>query len=432
MTSQHLPRLVVLVAQGDRAVAERAYGDADVSGRVPATTKTRFQIGSITKQFTAACILQLVDAHRIALDDALGTYVPSYANASAVTVRQLLEQTTGIPDYLNSLHSADDAGKPIAFADLIARIAARPLAFPPGTKWQYSNINYTLLGRIVELVSHESYERYVREHIFAPAHMTRSGFIGDGRDPAATARGYVSAQAATSLAPWLDETWAFAAGGIISTAVDLLAWNNALLSGTIVPAADVTLMRTSAILRDGTPTGYGFGWIMDGTAAHPRIWHNGGTFGFSASNVTYPHDNQTIVVLTNLGYAAPITIATAIFAQLHPDDAIAAATPAPNEDAAITARAREWFRRFETGDIDAAQLNATMRAGLTAETVATIKTQFSPLGEPTRFVNTGSAAAPGNLVVYTYAATVAGGTSLRITMTLDAEGKIAGYFVKPA
>jgi CubicO group peptidase (beta-lactamase class C family) len=381
MTAQHLPGVVVLVAQHGSVVATRAYGYADVARRTPVTVDTRFEIGSITKQFTAACILQLAEAHRLSLDDTVGTYVPAYTIAKAVTIRQLLGQTSGIPEYLGTLRHPSEASRPVTFDALLAHVAAKPLLFAPRTKWAYSNTNYALLGHIVELVSHEPYQRYVRENIFARAHMTHAGFIGDGAEPATTAHGYWLENGVAVRALPLDATWAAGAGAIVATAGDLLAWDDALLGGSIVAPADVASMRTGGVLPSGTPTGYGYGWIVDGTPAHPRIWHNGGTFGFSATNATYPADDQIVIVLTNLGYAAPISLVPALFAGLHPDVA-AAPTPAPGEDPALTARVREWLGRFERGDIDRAQLAPQMDAFLTPDEVAAVKASFASLGEP--------------------------------------------------
>ncbi len=431
MAAQRLPGLVVLVAEHGHAVALRGYGRADVSAHVAATETTRFQIGSVTKQFTAACIMQLVDRRALSLDDRLGTYVPSYTNAEAVTIRELLGQTSGIPEYLGTLPSPVLAAHPVAFPALLAHVSEKPLAFAPGTQWQYSNTNYALLGRIIELVTHETYEHYVREHIFLPAHMTHSGFIGDGMPDAATARGYVKDGATIAPAPPLDETWAFAAGGIVSTAGDVLAWDNALLAGTIVGPDDVRLMQMSGTLPNGTPTRYGFGWIIDGTSTHPRVWHNGGTFGFSATNATYPSDDQTIVALTNLGFAEPARIVTAIFNALHPDAVPLAPTPAPGEDAAITARVREWFHRFQTGDVDRTQLAPQMQSLLTPDVIAQTKTMFTALGEPQHLTFIGTTAAPGDLTVYRYAAAFGSAQTL-MTITLTADGKIAGFRVQPS
>jgi CubicO group peptidase (beta-lactamase class C family) len=429
MTAQHLPGLVVLVAEHGQPVAVRAYGVADVAHPVPVTADTRFEIGSVTKQFTAAAILQLVEAHELSLDDTLGTYFPAYTVARAVTVRELLGQTSGIPEYLGTLKDSSEASRPTSFDGLLAHVSDKPLLFAPGTKWAYSNTNYALLGRIVEVVSHQTYAQYVREHIFAPAKMTHAGFIGDGAEPAMTARGaWLDGTTPVPSAP-LDVTWATGAGAIVATAADLLAWDDALLAGTIVAPADVALMRTSGTLPSGAPTGYGFGWVIDGTPTHPRVWHNGGTFGFSAANATYPADDQIIIALTNLGFAVPVSIVGGIFAGLHPDVA-AADAPAAGESAAVRARVREWIGRFQSGDIDRTQFTPQMDAAITPDAVTALRPQLTVLGQPQQLTFTGASTQPGGYTVYVYVATFAA-TKLRVTMTLTADRKIAGFFLKP-
>ncbi len=427
MSEPHVPGLVILVADHGEPVAVRAYGFADVEHRVPMTVDTRFEIGSLTKAFTAACILQLADAHKLSLDDTVGMYVPSFAAAKAVTIRQLLQQASGIPDVLSSDGSMIDAQQHIATSDLIARIAGAGLQFPPGTKWAYSNSNDVILGSIIESVTHETWEQYVREHIFVPAHLTHTGFIGEPAVAGTNARGYIVHDGKPEPAPQLDESWAYAAGAIVSTAGDLLAFDNALLSGSIVPEADVQLMRTRAFLANGTPTGYGLGWAIDGPSAHPRIWHNGETFGFTAANLTYPKEGETIIVLTNLAYIVPQNIGTHVYKALHPE---LVPTAAAGEDPAVTARAREWYGRFRTGNIDRSQLGNQMLAPVNPDMLATFKLGIAPVGDLERLIFIGSSPTAGDMTVYAYYGEFTG-QDMRVFIILDSQRKIQGYAVRP-
>ena len=180
LEGKHVPGVAIGVSKGGAVVFERGYGYADVAKKIPVTPDTRFEIGSITKQFTAACIMQLVEAGKLSLDDHLGTFVSDYFVGRGVTVRELLAQQSGVPEYLEGPDAVAAAGtQPATYATLLARVSAMPLEFAPGTRYKYSNTNYILLGRIVEVVSGEPYERYVREHIFVPAGMTQSAFIAD-------------------------------------------------------------------------------------------------------------------------------------------------------------------------------------------------------------------------------------------------------------
>jgi len=316
VSSDHIPGLVILVE--DHGVVDiGTYGVTDTASQTAMTEDRRFEIGSTTKQFTAVCILQLVEAGRVSLDDPLSKFVPSYKAAALVTVRQMLGQISGIPEYLDGPHILSEAGSHASFDALLGRVRSRPLDFPPGTSWEYSNTNYLLLGRIVEIVSGQSYESYVREHIFEPAGLRDSNFIGSG-ESSPSGRGYEYRNGQIRSAPKLDESWAWAAGGIVSTARDLLTWNAALSSGSLLSLADVRLMRTSGTLNNGEPTGYGFGFFVDSDLSRTRIWHGGNTWGFSSADITYPEDGQTVIVLTNSGDAPATTIASHIFAALHP------------------------------------------------------------------------------------------------------------------
>jgi CubicO group peptidase (beta-lactamase class C family) len=429
--TKHVPGIAVAVAEHGAIVFERGYGTADVAKKTPVTVDTRFEIGSVTKQVTAACILQLARAGKLSLDDHLGTFVPDYFIGRGVTVRQLLAQTSGIPEYLDGPDAVAAAGaQPATAASLLARVSAQPLEFAPGTAWKYSNTNYILLGRIVEVASREPYERYVREHVFAPAGMTESGFIADEPTLPEMARGYAPDAAGVEPAPPFRDDWAWSAGAIVSTVGDVVKWDDALLAGKIVALQDVALMRTAAPLGGGVSSAYGFGWIVDSLGGHVRIWHNGGTFGFHSVNATFPKDDQEIVVLENSDSADAEALATTAFSAMHPDVASALTTAAAGEDQKVTARLREWLRRFETGDVDRGQLTDKMSTALTPDLIAKTKSQFATLGDPQTLVYKGSTAESGD-TVYTYFADFAVG-KIRIVMALDAAGKIDGYFLRLA
>jgi CubicO group peptidase (beta-lactamase class C family) len=428
IASKRVPGLAVAVERHG-VVVEQAYGYADIAKKVAVTTDTRFEIGSVTKQFTAACVLQLAEAGKLSLDDRLGKYVSDYFIGRGVTVRQLLQQTSGIPEYLEGPDVVEDAStQPATYATILDRVSAKPLDFPPGTRWEYSNTNYILLGRIVEFVSREKYETYVREHIFGPAGMTQSGFIDDEGTLPAMARGYTATGNGFTPAPLLREDWAQAAGGIVSTVGDVLKWDDALLAGKIVPPADVTLMRSEARLVDGSPTHYGFGWLVDEMSGHPHVWHNGGTFGFHAVNATFPSDDEAIVMLGNSTSGSEAAVSD-IFAKTHADVAASLTAVVPGEDPAITARAKEWLHRFETDDIDRSQLTETMSTALTPEVAAQLQHQFAPLGVPPSLSFRGKLE-DGTSTIYRYLAAFPTGSFI-ILIGIDTNGKISGYRLLP-
>jgi D-alanyl-D-alanine carboxypeptidase len=431
LRAQKTPGLAIAVVERGTVVYVQGFGVANVARNVAVSPDTRFEIGSITKQFTAAAILQLVEAKRLALDDRLGMWVPGYPPGKDITLRQLLQQTSGLPEYFDETKdAAQAAAQPATLATIVARIAGKPLQFAPGTRWQYSNTNYWFLGYIVGAVSHESYQQYLREHIFTPAGMTESGFISDEQRLPDMATGYTATASGVVPAPPLDGSFAGGAGEIVSTVGDLARWDQALGTGKIVSIEDATAMRTSGTTTDGKATNYGYGWVIDSTGAHARAWHNGGTLGFHTMNALYPADDEIVIVFANLAEARPEELANSIFAGTHPDVAQAPMTPVAGERPEITARVREWLHRFETGDVDRSQLTSDMNGSLTPELVAQTKAQVAPLGNPTKLVFRGSQT-NGSIAAYTYVAVFANAT-LRIVMALDGEGKIAGYRLLPA
>jgi D-alanyl-D-alanine carboxypeptidase len=319
MTVKLAPGVVVLVASHGRVIFLRGYGVLDLKSRRPVTPNTHFEIGSVTKQFTATAIMQLLDAGKLSLDDALSKYVPTYTVGASVTIRQLLWQTSGIPNYVErpDIMKLASTMQP-SLQGVLNLIAGKPLRFTPGTQWAYSNTNYFLLAHVIEVASGKTYQQYLRNYIFGHAGMTDTGFVSDEPHFSDMARGYLMSNGAPAPSPAFFGGWAAGAGDIVSTAPDMLKWDNALLAGKIVGLPYVAMMRTSGTLMSSKLTGYGMGWYID----KPKngvitIWHNGGTFGFSADNNTYSSNDATIIVMDNNIAADAEDVAREIFEGIH-------------------------------------------------------------------------------------------------------------------
>jgi len=432
MDTYRIPGAQIAIVSDGRIVYRRGYGVKNIRSQRPVTPNTRFEIGSITKQFTAAAILQLADDGKLNLDDRLAKYIGIYPPASDVTIRQLLWQTTGIPNFTAAKNFVAMAEhRPGTFAAIINTIANKPLRFAPGTRWEYSNSNYILLGRIVELASGQTYTDYLFSHVINPAGMHKTATIANEAHLSDFATGYGPGKRGSGLspAPRFGSGWAWAAGYLVSNVTDLSAWDNAFFGGTVVTPKDVTLATSPGKLSDGKPTTYAFGWVVDSQYGHRRIWHNGGTFGFSASNMTYPDDHLAIIGLFNNAEAPGESITAKIFDALHPDLVPAHPTPAPNEDLAITARANEWIGRVQRGAIDRAQLSAEMSKALTPELVAGAKAQFSRLGAPRTLTYLGKTP-QGTSTVYLYRVDFAR-DSVNLILSIDAAGKVDGLLFRP-
>ncbi|TAN23476.1 MAG: class A beta-lactamase-related serine hydrolase [Acidobacteria bacterium] len=317
MAKAHVPGVALGVACNGRMVFAQGYGFRNLAQHLPVAPETRFQIGSITKQFTAAAILQLRAAGKLSLDDHVARFLPHFPHASQITLRELLNQTTGLYNYTEAPHFVATADHSRGgFIPITALVAPHPLAFAPGTKWQYSNTNYIVLGQIVAAASGESYAAYMQTHIFSPAGMTATRLIG--RPLPDTAEGYNVVSGKVVPAPPLPEAWAGSAGAIVSTVGDLERWDQAVSDGKLISKADYKQMTSAGVLTNGQHDTYGFGWMLGQYGSQPTVWHNGGTFGFLALNARLPQSGLDIIVLTNSTALPPWNIAHAVLRVLMP------------------------------------------------------------------------------------------------------------------
>jgi len=231
---------------------------------------------------------------------------------------------------------------------LMSRISGMPLGFTPGAEFGYSSTNYLILGRIIELVSGQSWEAYVQQHLFAPAGMTDSATMAQEGELADMARGYVFAQGHTTESKPIAESWASSAGGIVTTAGDLQKWGEALSSGRIISASDYQLLTSPARLADGSAGEYGFGMKIDRFEGQPRVWHDGNTNGFDGSDQFFPSQDVRIIVLTNAADGGSDKIAERIYNDLFP--AIAAAALRAEEAAQHSAAVLLYSRSLRVMD----------------------------------------------------------------------------------
>ncbi len=342
LSAAHAPGATIAIVQGGAIVYTRGYGLRDVARSLPADAHTRYEIGSITKQFTAAAILQLKEAGKIDLDATVATYLPSVSHAKEITIRQLLTQTSGLEDYVGIPNFETFAATPATFDQVMSRISERPLGFTPGAQFAYSSTNYLILGRIIELVSGQSWEAYVQQHLFAPAGMMDSATMAQESQLPDMARGYVYAQGHAAESKPIAESWASSAGGIVSTADDLQKWGEALSSGRIISASDYQLLTSRARLADGSLSEYGFGMKIDRFEGQPRIWHDGNTNGFDGSDQFFPSQGVRIIVLTNTLDGGSDKIVEHVYNDLFP--AIAAAAVRAEEASQHSAAALLYTR----------------------------------------------------------------------------------------
>jgi CubicO group peptidase (beta-lactamase class C family) len=296
--------LAVAVARGDQLLVAKGYGVADVAHATPVTADTVFRIGSVTKQFTAVAILQLVERGELKLTDDVRTYVPEFpAKSRTVTIEHLLTHTSGIPSYTDAANWIELGAKRMTHAQMLALFADAPLGFDPGTRWEYSNSNYYLLGMVIEKVTGKPYAEVIRDRVLAPAGMTASGYCTDTMP--GLAAGYSLHDGTPAPAAPVDMSTPYAAGALCSTVGDLLAWQRALDTGVVLAPETIARMRTAATLANGDSTHYGYAVFLGDLDGHPRIGHGGGINGFTSMLARYPDDDVTIAVLANAEVDTP-------------------------------------------------------------------------------------------------------------------------------
>lgn len=298
------PGAAVLVARGDSVVFARGYGLADVEHAVPVTPATSFRLASVSKQFTAAAILTLVEAGTLDLDDRLGDLLPDVpAYARDVRVRHLLTHTSGLPDY-EALLGSDDGPQVRDRGVLHLLHEAKALHFPPGTSWRYSNSGYALLALLVEAASGESFAQYLREKVFDPADMATAVAHVEGVDTVVhRAYGYSGHSGAWRRTDQSRTSAVLGDGGIYASAEELAQWSAALDRHTVLRAATFETATTPARLASGEAAAYGFGWFLDTHRGHRRQRHEGDSIGFRTAIQRYPDQHLTVVVLVNRGQA---------------------------------------------------------------------------------------------------------------------------------
>lgn len=291
----YVPGVSVAVIRGGRdTLVFRGYGVANLEHGVPATAETVYPITSITKQFTAAAVMQLAEQKRLALDDSVGRFLPDLPPAwRRVRIRQLLNHTSGVPDHPVLLREE------LAPDSVVARAAHDPFEFAPGTGWRYSNVGYLVLGLIVERASGEPYARYLQARIFQPLGLNATRYCNPERVTPHRAAGYVQRDTGVVNAPYTGAAALFGAGALCSTVGDLAAWNRALAQGRVVSPASWARMTTPE--GAARANGYGYGLSVTPFEGHRLVGHGGELAGFHTSNAYLPDDSLSVTVLTNLG-----------------------------------------------------------------------------------------------------------------------------------
>ncbi len=294
----------VLVSENGKVIFKKGYGLANMEWNIPIEADTKFRLGSITKQFTSMLILQLVQEGKIKVDGKLTDYLPDYRKDTGdrITIHQLLNHTSGIPSYTGLPNFFQDVSRnPYSVSDFVKKFTSGDLEFEPGTKWNYNNSGYFLLGAIIEHVTGKPYEQVLKERIFDPIGMKNTGYDHHDTILAKRAAGYERRPGGIVNAAYLDMSLPYAAGSLYSTVEDLYLWDQALYTDKLLSP------QLKELLFKPGMSNYAYGWVVRKAPLGAQdeqvtiIEHGGGINGFNTLITRMPESKNLIVLLNNTG-----------------------------------------------------------------------------------------------------------------------------------
>jgi CubicO group peptidase (beta-lactamase class C family) len=413
------PSVSVAIVENDKLTYAEAFGKADLSQDTPASTSTRYAIGSISKQFTAAAILLAQEAGRLSLDDKVAKFFPDPTRAKEVTIRQLLSHTSGYEDYAPQDYIIPAWTKPTTTKYIMDTWAKKPLNFDPGTKWQYSNTNYVIAGSIFEQAVGEKLVPFLTKRIFDPLGMNSAGewVRPSGQDASAYTRFALGPPRPVARE---GEGWYFAAGELSMTPSDLAKWDIAVLEHKILTPKSWTEMETEVKLKDGSGTHYGLGLSLREQFNTRTLSHGGEVSGFLASNTVFPKKHAAVIVFSN---EDGLNMVSAISREL--------ATVAVG-DGTSEAKQNELVRSvlldLQKGHIEQSLLSDNAQAYFTREALDDYQSSLRPLGRLV-LLNRVSEEARGGMTHLTYRAHFEH-NSVSLNIYLLPNGKIEQFLVE--
>ena len=307
MQKQKIPGVSLAIVKNGKIVLAKGYGLANVEHQVPVKPETIFQSGSVGKQFTATAVMMLVEEGKVNLDEKIGTYLGDVPDSwKNITIRQMLSHTSGMTDYPEDF----DFRRDYTEDDLLKRAKAVPTSFPPGEKWQYSNLAYVTLGILIHKVTGKFYGDFLQERIFKPLQMTTARIISESDIISNRAAGYTLVKGDLKNQEWVSPSLNTTADGALYLNVfDMAKWDAALYGETLLKKTSLDKMWTPVKLNDGKTHPYGFGWALGEVNKQKIIEHGGSWQGFKSFIARYPDNGLTVIVFANLAQTNPATLA---------------------------------------------------------------------------------------------------------------------------
>jgi D-alanyl-D-alanine carboxypeptidase len=374
-----VPSASLAVVKDGQIAYLRAYGKARLEPETPAKPEMRYSVGSISKQFTAAAVLLLQEEGKLSLDDPVGKFIPSLTRSNEVTIRQLLSHTAGYQDYWPQDYVMPMMLQPVTAQKILDTWARKPLDFEPGTKWQYSNTNYVIAGRIIEKTSGETLLEFLQRRVFTPLNMNSVADIDRGQLGETDPIGYMRyALGPPRPAPKEGSGWLFAAGELAMSAQDLAKWDISIINQKLMKPVSYQALETEVLLKNGLGTSYGLGVRVASELGHRSLSHGGEVSGFTSANVVFPDERAAVVVFANQDASdASLAIARGIAPLL-----LANADPTAPEK---LAQARGIFEGLQHGTIDRSLLTDNANFYFNEQALKDFASSLGSLGIPEEF-----------------------------------------------
>jgi CubicO group peptidase (beta-lactamase class C family) len=423
-----VPSASVGIVQEGRIVYTQAFGDARLKPELKATAAMHYPVGSISKQFTAACVLLLQQEGKLKLDDPVSKWFPQLTRANEVTLRELMSHTSGYEDYAPQDYTIPAWTKPIDPMKVVAEWAGKPLDFEPGTQWQYSNTNFVLTALIVQKVSGMPFYQFLSQRVLQPLGLT--GVIDlDTQRSLIEPLGYER----HALAPVRPATleapgWYLGDATLAMPVADLLQWDISIINRTLLSAASYEEFESDVKLKDGKPTHYGLGIDVLMQNGHKVLEHSGEVGGFVSENVVVPDEKLAIAVLTNQENSeAASDIARAVAPLVAPQGSMHV-TVTPIEMKPEEAQLKSVLGGLQDGRIDRKLFTPNANFYFSQETLDDFASSLKPLGA-IQIVTEKSSSLRGGMTYRSFDVGFSGGASITVSTYTTANGTLEQLLV---
>jgi D-alanyl-D-alanine carboxypeptidase len=420
-----VPSAEIAIVRDGKLVLSKAYGKANEG--LPARPDLPYQIASNSKQFTAMALLLLEDEGKLSLDDPVSRYIPGISEGDKITIRELLSHTSGLQDFWPQDYLFKTMTTPTTPQAIVDKWAKKPLDYPPGSRWQYSNTGYVVAGMIAEKVSGEPLLTFLNKKIFAPLGM--HPLDQDNTNTPTFPAGYHRyALGPVRIAQPPARGWLYAAGELSMTAADLAKWDIARMNRSLIPASDWAEQETPVLRTDGRTNGYGLGVYNHYVRERHVIDHGGEAVGFLTQNTVYPDTKDAIIVFTNADFSG----ATGSLTKGIEDIVLNSPEPARTAQTVRTADVQAIYSALVNGNIDRSKFTDDLNDYFDSTTLGDYRSSLAPLGTPT-FESLGPPRLRGGFVNRNFTLHYPGGKDLELVTYAEpgADGRWEQFIIMP-